>query len=189
MVPGTNKTMPGHFKTRLRASRRARGFTLIELMITLAVAAILAALAVPTFKHLMVSTNLSDVNNALARDLQYARTEALSRQRNVAVASSAGSWQNGWTVEVPPAGTAGGSAIVLRNHAAIPVQYVVTGSATDVTFKPQGTPTSGAESCFTISEYQGTHSTPRFLRVLPAGMLQQTTSPSPPSSTCPAPRP
>jgi len=130
-------------------------------------------IAVPSFKRVLVSTNLSGINNDLAGDLQYARTEAVSRQVTVAVAASAGSWQNGWTVSIPPASSTG-SVTVLRNHPAVPAQYVVTGTTASVNYSSQGAPT--AAGCFSISEQSGQNSSPRYLQVSSSGMLQQSTS-------------
>ena len=175
--------------TCLRARCRAHGFTLVELMVTIAVAAVLVAIAVPNFRQVMVSTNLADINNDLAGDLQYARTQAVSRQVSIAVAASAGNWQNGWTVQIPAAGTAP-TAIptVLRTHPAIPAQYVLSApaAAATVTYQAQGSVSAATNSCFTISS-AGVQPA-RFLQVLPAGMLEQTTSTTPPPG-CQPPSP
>jgi Tfp pilus assembly protein FimT len=148
-------------------------------------------IAVPSFRHILISTNLSNVNNDLAADLQYARTEAVSRQVNVAVAQSGGSWQNGWLVQIPSNSTsATATPTILRRHPAVPDQYVVTAaSASSVTYVSQGTlPTGSSGVCFTIHAQDGGNNEPRFLQVFPAGMLKQTTgSTTPTNPNCTAP--
>jgi type IV fimbrial biogenesis protein FimT len=176
--------MSSYFIARLRARCRACGFTLVELMITLAVAAILAMIAVPSFKHVLLSTNLSNLSNELGGDLQYARTQASSRQVGVAVAASGGSWQNGWYVEVVPAGTA--PAERLRSHPPVAAQYAIAAGATSVAYQPQG---SASATCFTLSAADGPTDVTRYLQVLPAGMLQPASGSSAPASNpvCTAP--
>jgi len=68
--------------------KKLRGFTMVEMMITVAILAILLGLAVPSFSDFIKSTRLTTQANALSMDLQIARSEAARRNRNVVVCSS-----------------------------------------------------------------------------------------------------
>ena len=76
---------------------RRRGVTLIELSITIAVAAILIALAVPSFQIMLANAQIRTAAQALHDGLQLARTEAI--RRNERVIFTKGS-QSAWTVSV-----------------------------------------------------------------------------------------
>jgi type IV fimbrial biogenesis protein FimT len=65
------------------ASKRTHGFTLIELMVTGAIAAIVLTMAVPSFTGTLARMRMEGAINELSTDLQFARTHAL--RRNVAV--------------------------------------------------------------------------------------------------------
>ena len=105
------------------------GFTLIELMITLAVAAIVLLVAVPSFDNLMEKNRVEAAQKDLARDIAFARQAAATRNTFVSIckssdgASCGGNWKQGWITYVDvPGGTAGvvdGDDDVLRVHAAI----------------------------------------------------------------------
>src|SRR5690625_3361592 len=56
---------------------RVRGFTLIELMVTLIVAAILITVAVPGYKHLTATSQLTTMSNKIVGALHAARMEAV----------------------------------------------------------------------------------------------------------------
>lgn len=64
------------------------GFTLVELMVTLAVAAILATMAAPSFTALLNSNRLGGAANELVAALQTARMEAVRRNARVLVCRS-----------------------------------------------------------------------------------------------------
>jgi len=62
---------------RGRGGSIVKGFTLVELMITLAVAAILLVIAVPSFRSIMLSSRLDTAANDLIASLNTARMEAI----------------------------------------------------------------------------------------------------------------
>lgn len=82
-------TTPASASTHPRGSqsryRRMRGFTIIELMITLVVAAILLAIAIPSFTYLTVSNKLTTSANSLVSNLAIARMAAIKRNADVGV--------------------------------------------------------------------------------------------------------
>jgi len=86
-------------------SRRGAGFTLVELMVTIAVLAILLAIGIPAFASLIAANRLTSATNELVASLQTARTEAIRRNVRVTVCPAAptatacsGNWRDGWMV-------------------------------------------------------------------------------------------
>lgn len=65
--------------------RSQRAFTLIELMIAIAVLGVLLTLAAPSFRDFMLTQRLKSVSAQLVTDLQFARSEAASRGQAVSV--------------------------------------------------------------------------------------------------------
>jgi type IV fimbrial biogenesis protein FimT len=71
----------------LQMASRARGFTLVELMVTVAVAAILMAIATPSFTSIINSNRLTSAANEMVATLQTARMEAVRLNTTVKVCS------------------------------------------------------------------------------------------------------
>ena len=95
------------YKSFPRVGRRATGFTTYELMIALAIAAILTVVAAPSMRDFSNESRLRSVSSQLAGDLNFARLEAIKRNARVIVCGKAAAtdtcaagtnWQNGWVV-------------------------------------------------------------------------------------------
>lgn len=67
------------------SARSNRGFTLIELMIVVALVAIVATLAAPSFTKMLSRKRVEGVTAELATDFQYAKSEAVARNTEVRV--------------------------------------------------------------------------------------------------------
>lgn len=159
-------------ESRLGRTPRIGGFTLLELMITVAVAAILLTLAAPSFQRVMSNTTQKNAHNDLLATLRYARTEAISRATEIAVtASSSGNWKDGW--KVAPAASASN---ILREHGPMDTQYEIASSSStlganpvSITFEPQGG--VDGDICFTFSDTRLTDVDERYLQVLESGAV------------------
>lgn len=88
------------------------GFTLIEMMITVSIASLLLALAVPSFKSLISENNVVTSTNDLTSSIRMARSEAIKRGERTALCpsnaplaenptcASRTNWTKGWIVFV-----------------------------------------------------------------------------------------
>ncbi len=75
------------------------GFTLVELMITVALVGVIAALAVPSFATMIANNRLATASNDVVGVLNYARSEAIKTGRSVIVNPTDGAdWANGVSV-------------------------------------------------------------------------------------------
>ena len=84
----------------------ARGFTLIELMVSIMVATIVALYGVPAMKQMIDANRLTARTNQLVHSLFLARSEAVKRNQPVSVCASGvkgdddtGIWKDGWSVK------------------------------------------------------------------------------------------
>ncbi|WP_082119054.1 GspH/FimT family pseudopilin [Thioalkalivibrio versutus] len=115
---------------------RPHGFTLVELMVTLAVLAILASVAVPSFHALVQNNRATTLANQLTTAINLARSEAI--RRGVVASVCSDDWEAGWRVELG-AGCDADDGDVLRIWDAPHASSVIDSGGDDaVSFEPTG---------------------------------------------------
>lgn len=118
---------------------RTAGFTLVELMVTVAIVAVLLRLAVPALSSAILSNKLSSYANAWVASAQLARGEAVKRNAAVTLCRSSdgstcatsGSWQQGWVVRAA-------DGTVIHAEQALSSDYHFTSSSYSIAFQPSG---------------------------------------------------
>lgn len=116
---------------------RSHGFTLIELMVTIAVAAILIAIAVPSFKNLTVSNALTTAANDMVGALNLARMEAIKLNATVQFCSNSAT-SNGSDALGTACGTNSGAVVMLQGGTTTPVRDAAMGIQNQVQLASAG---------------------------------------------------
>ena len=124
---------------------RNRGLTLVELIIVLTIAGILATMAAPGMQRFVSSNRLTAQVNDLLADISLARSEAIKRNVSAGVCEStsgtgcttSGNWASGWLVYYvcptgDPSGCTAGNNVVVKAHEALSGNNTLSASRTDV---------------------------------------------------------
>lgn len=138
----------------MRMETRGRGFTLLEMMVTLVLLSLLLALAVPPLGELVARNRAQAVAGVLVASLFLARTEAVKRNQRItlckspdgAVCALDGDWAQGWLVFVDTAdfGVYDAGEVLLQVQAEIPGGFTVrnTNAAHWYGYRPDGSAAS-----------------------------------------------
>ena len=135
------------------------GFTLIEMLVVIALISVLAAIAVPSMRDFIANSRMQGPVQQMLRELAYARSEAVKRAKNVALcptananaaldavtcSSSGTDWQSGWIVFVDENGNGdfnAGDELLKRSQqpssSAIDIRGN-GGSAPEIAYDPRG---------------------------------------------------
>jgi type IV fimbrial biogenesis protein FimT len=120
-----------------------QGFTLIELMVVIAIVAVFACLAAPSMRELISSSRLRGASSEFYAALLAARSEAIKRRANAVVEPVDTTWNTGWTVKV-------GGNVFLRGDplpADVAVQVNATADTTSpITYAMNGRVSSGSQT-------------------------------------------
>lgn len=130
--------------------RVTRGFTLIELIVVIAILALFVTTAIPDFSRFLARERRVSAVMSLIRSLNFARSEAITTNRYVAVCKSAngaqcdsgtGQWDGGWIVFVnedrdsPPVIDTGET--MLRRHGTLDDALTLTANRDGFNFRPR----------------------------------------------------
>lgn len=128
-------------------NRQHTGFTLIELMVTLAVLSILLTIGVPSMRTLISNDRLTTATNSLAASLNLARSEAVKQGLSATLCSSndqtsctGSSWTDGWLiwVDANANSTLDAPGEIVRVAETLKGTIVVTAAATTLLFDSTG---------------------------------------------------
>ncbi|MDT4288301.1 Tfp pilus assembly protein FimT/FimU [Methylomonas sp. MO1] len=135
----------------------SKGFTLVELMVTIAIAGVLVGIAIPSFTSIISNNRLTTSANELVTALNLARSEAVKRGRSVTVrkvddksstnvgqtAWASANWEQGWDVFTDANGNGEfdtGNDVLLKTYAALTPSYTLRGNnfSNFIRFTPSG---------------------------------------------------
>lgn len=112
--------------------RAPQGFTLVEMMVTVALMAIMLAIAVPSFTSFRRNSELVSITNGFVAALNAARTEAMKRNMYAMVTpvNNDNDWTAGWVafVDVDGDNKFGAGDIEVFRQPAIPSYLTFTGN-------------------------------------------------------------
>jgi type IV fimbrial biogenesis protein FimT len=178
---------------------RQQGFSLTELVMVMAIVAILLSIGVPSYRYIANSYRMSSEVNGLLGDLMLARAEAIKEGQSVTVCASTNgttcsgstSWQRGWivwsnpnNVAQPPAGIL---RIQLKFTGTTPDTFIANNAVSAVTYNREGFATTAAgfpNTTITLHDSTANAAWTRCLWISPQGTLTTETPANNPSGTC-----
>ena len=143
---------------------RSSGFTLIELMVVLAIVAILLLVATPNYDSVIVGSKIDKARYALASSLAFARTEAVKRGETISLCIGSGDANCGATETGNTSWSGGGWRVVVsadnqtlrRTESANNGVSIAYGCGNFVSFGASGERRSSSGECtFSFSDTGG----------------------------------
>lgn len=127
--------------------RNTGGFTLIELLVTIAIVAVLATIAAPSFSVVIANTKIRASSQAINDGLQLARAEAIRLNQPVKLVLNS---NTGWTISTN-SGTTLQTRVAAGSSASINVTFTPS-TATTVTFSGLGRVVANADASASLTQ-------------------------------------
>ncbi len=108
--------------------RRSLGFTFLEMMVVVAILAVLAAIALPNMGSMIRTQQVKTASFDVFAALVLARSEAIKRNVSVTITPTNGNWSQGWTVTDANANTLRQQAAYANINIAGPATVVYNGT-------------------------------------------------------------
>jgi type IV fimbrial biogenesis protein FimT len=158
--------------SEMQSNRRHSGYTMMELVMTMAIVAILGTLAIPGFKFVTSSNRVSTEVNGLLGDIQFARSQAVKEGLPVTICTSTApytsctntDWELGWIVFLD----SNGNQAVEAGEVVVRTQPAFAGTDTFVatpptfhalTFNRMGYAPTGVATAINITLHDSTSNT------------------------------
>lgn len=159
--------------------KSSAGFTLIELMITLLVLAILLTVAIPSFRTFILNNRLSTDVDSLVNALNYTRGIALTNNSNVLICpfnaanstACGNNWSAGWIVVTQPTT---GTGVLIKSQQNASTGPTIGANNNSITFNSRGLATSQTNFSFCDTR-GGTYA--RSVEVMTTGYIQSGDTP------------
>lgn len=147
------------------ASARQSGFTLIELMVTLVLGAIILTIAVPSFRTFVQDTQLTTTVNEMVTDINLTRSEGVKngagatlckRNGGGTACDSSAAWDAGWIVfaDTDRDGVVDAGETLLRVHEPLLAELDVTFTPNRITYDSRGA-ASGFSGTIVVCDARG----------------------------------
>lgn len=172
-----------HRRPAPAGARSGRGYTMAELLVAIAIVAVLTGIAVPSFQTLMLNMRLTSYANELVATSMLARSKAIGQNAPVTMCQSAdgancggaGTWETGYLlvcqsndgVVCTNAPASGVSTIVLSTQPKAAVGWKITGSVSSIVFQPTGT--GATTATLTVCRLTPLGNAEREVRISPTG--------------------